>query len=145
MSGIPKLRKRPLREREEAKCRKGPSTGSNRLITPKDGAVMEMVTRPVVMESPYARHAKRLGWGAVATVVVFWGLILYISGASGLGLPIHKGTVTLLVILLMGLVHVLAIASQIASNGKNLPGSLSLLGFYFGSIVMFAVGHAIWY
>lgn len=88
-----------------------------------------------------SRSAQVVGWLSLASVVGLWSLLWFLMRTPGVGLHSHGGVFTALVILLLGGIHVLAIFSQIFSNGRNRMGFISLMSLYVGTILLFVVDH----
>jgi hypothetical protein len=133
--GIPKVRSRtpiPLRIK--------PLLGMRKMKTPQDGSMEELLHRKAEPDVP-PLASRIMGWSAVAGVVGFWCLLWVMWRRPDISLYSHGGLFTGVVILALGGIHLLAIFSQILSRGRNLPGSLSILMLYVGTMVLAVIDH----
>lgn len=133
--GIPKVRPRgPLPVRDK------PLPGTKVMHTPHDGSLEDMLRRKADTGET-SRVAHVLGWLAVAGVLGLWVLLWIMWRDPGVSPYSHGGLFTGVVILALGGIHVLAIFSQILSRGRNLPGALSILMLYVGTMLLAVVDH----
>ena len=136
MEGIPRVFKH-----RAAPPRGEPLPGTRKMRTPPDEKLLEMIRRAREIEEKPPFAARLMGWLAVAGVLGLWCLCWHISRTPGVGLYSHGGMFTALVILFLGGIHVLAIFSQILSNGRERTGSIALMLLYGGSILLAVVDH----
>lgn len=108
--------------------------------TPHDGSLEEMLHRKAESDSP-PLASLFLGWSAVAGVLGLWALLWIMWRDADMDLYSHGGVFTAVVILMLGSIHILAIFSQIMSRGRNLPGALSILLLYVGTMALAVIDH----
>lgn len=78
----------------------------------------------------------------MAGVIGFLGLLWFVSRDTGADWRMSIGNLFwAIMILSLGGIHVLAIFSQILSNGRNLLGAVSLVMLYAGAILLVVVDH----
>jgi len=136
MEGIPRVFKRRAVPPREA-----PLPGTKKLQTPPDEKLLEMIRRTQEHEKQPPFTARVMGWLAIAGVLGLWCIFWHISRTPGVDLHSNGGMFTALVILFLGGIHVLAIFSQILSNGRERTGSIALMMLYGGSILLAVVDH----
>ena len=132
--GIPKVHPRnPHPDRSK------PLLGTKSMRTPHDGSMEEMLHRKADSQMP-TRAAHVMGWLAVAGVVGVW-IILWIAWReTDLRLRFRGNASGTMIVAVAG-IHLLAIFSQIISGGRNLPGALSILLLYGGTLLLAVIDH----
>ena len=128
--GIPEVRRHAPRPRRET-----PPSATKTMLCPKDEQFGEMVTGRRIETILPSRTATVLGILGVTCALLVNSLILFhdtrFSDAFGTG-----G-----MILSLGLVHILAVFSQILSTGRNQLGPWAILVLYAGAILSAIVLH----
>ena len=134
MEGIPRVfQRRGVPQRDV------PLPGTKKMQTPRDDKLLEMIRRTQDLEQKPPVTARVMGWLAITGVLGLWCIFWHIARTPGVGL--RGDMFTALVILFLGGIHVLAIFSQILSNGRERTGSIALMLLYGGSILLAVVDH----
>jgi hypothetical protein len=135
LEGIPRLRKHGSKARPAST-----GSGAKVMLTPRDGDLKELLERAVRRDEKPHPIGQLLGRLAVAGVLFFLGFHWYAwrnpDVMDGMG-----NLFWAIVILSLGVIHLLAVFSQIYSNGRNTLGALSLVILYAGTILLVVIDH----
>lgn len=126
--GVPGVTKRtPIPKREI------PLKGTKSMLCPDDEHLQELVNGRKIDEVLPSLTAKT--FGVLAVVLALGVLAVFWVERS------FSNNTWALVTLTCGLIHVLAILSQILSSGRNKPGGLAILVLYVGMFLNLIIDH----